>query len=294
MPRYSGVIFSFLLVTACLGFNIVQYPVVWEMVSDTEFPLAYLLAQNESSGSPPPADDSSALLDTQQEVETASSSNSPNSAVVTQVAESSPPPSTRNPSQGYGPIPPQPAIARTETLANQEKPRSTRSLARSLRTASTVEENVSSQESPSAEQLVQQDSAKIPPPSSQNPGDSGMENDFEVSQPQSAYANQYREDEDKPREVSTFGTLPDSSSKSGTSRRPRKETSQPVEENRATPENDRSSLQEYRPWISNERLDPFEKVEAFRNSPIDFDAPYQYSGTDSEMDDPWKSANSSL
>ncbi|MGL6225312.1 MAG: hypothetical protein ACRC10_01650 [Thermoguttaceae bacterium] len=293
MPRYSGVIFSFLLVTACLGFNIVQYPLVWEMVSDTEFPLTYMVAQNESSGSPPPTGDSSAPFDFQQEVETASSSNSSNNAVVTQVAESSPPPSTRNPSQGYGPIPPNPAIARTETLANQEKPRSTRSLARSLRAAPTVEESLSSQESPSAEQLVQQDSAKIPPPSSQNPGDSGLENDFEVSQPQSAYANQYREEE-KTEEVSTSGTLSDSSSKSGTSRRQRRETSQPVEENRAIPANDRSSLQEYSPLMNSEPLDPFEKVNAFRNSPIDFDAPYQYTGADSELDDPWKSVNSSL
>jgi len=37
MFRYSGPLISFVVIAVCLGINIVQYPVVWEMVDKTAF-----------------------------------------------------------------------------------------------------------------------------------------------------------------------------------------------------------------------------------------------------------------
>lgn len=246
MPRYSGIVLSFLLVVVCLGTNLVMYPSVWrmlnqgELVSHSEEEGDALFAQSEENGSEPEAQDQA---DRSENVTLVAASAPQNDSEEDNAPKSEGTISVRSTAHAYGPIP-----------------------------ASAVE-------SRRQDQIAQSEPSSAP----------GENEGFQRSEPNAPYANRF--DPRSTSEKTPQHTLPDPgpAPESVTTRKitekmrdvkpiapsqpvetAKPEAPQPPETPKEPPKEPLNSEQDYN---NLEGMSPLEKVEAFRDSPLDFDRP---------------------
>lgn len=254
MPRYSGVLFSFLILTVCLGINLFQYSAVWNMLGGF-----HLLAHDIETEWDSENDETNAI-----ETDSGQGYLQDPNPVFAESTNPIPEPrpeslaKTAPFSSGYEPIP-------AETLEQIKKQNSP---------------YAPLEKEPIREEIAKKEETRVPEPvsSDSEPVELFAERpEARMSRPKEAYAGRFAE------------TPPSASSR----HEPEKEPEKVVEKEPPQPSPPKAELKVEPVGAKNtgvlfetDNLPPLERIEAFRSSPVDFGKP-QNPARSSENHDAW-------